>query len=209
MSLWAQKVPANCSKNWCRFEQKKVVNLIDKSIKIIIIYSMSATPNNRRIEMPNQGKNQNIFDAIMGDCAGVDIITITPDDVKKQVMNLKNAGEQISDDELYNAIKGMYEYQNEQIVPMVEQIAREGCGIVFDNTGNGAGDPGILNPITIDEMIENGDFEKFYLELLDDDRRKRAFEYARSPQPDPDTTWYQIWGWVGDDTIMTAWIWRV
>jgi hypothetical protein len=105
------------------------------------------------------------------------------------------------------AIKGLREYQDEQIVPMVKAIAREGCVIVFDSSGNGAGDPGTIDTETIEEMLKSGDFDNFHLEDLDDDRRKQIFVLLG--QPESDTTWYQIWSWVGDNTLMTAWIWRV
>ena len=51
-------------------------------------------------------KNTDTFDALCGDCAGIDIAEITIDDVRAQCA-IYNA----SEDEIQRAIAGLIEYQ--------------------------------------------------------------------------------------------------
>ena len=54
-------------------------------------------------------KNTDSFDRICGNCAGIDIITITEDDLRQQA-----AIYGASEDEIQDALAGLEEYKAEQ-----------------------------------------------------------------------------------------------
>lgn len=52
------------------------------------------------------------FDRVCGNCSGVDIMSITADDVKNQFRIWQETGEATDVEELDNAIIGLSEYQS-------------------------------------------------------------------------------------------------
>lgn len=59
--------------------------------------------------------NRAMFDRICGDCASVDILDLTPEDVRQQAVlwNATEPGEKITEQEINSAIQGLIEYQEE------------------------------------------------------------------------------------------------
>lgn len=51
------------------------------------------------------------FDELMGNCAGVDIQTVTVDDIKEQCRIHRESGMEISSEDEELAIAGLFEYQ--------------------------------------------------------------------------------------------------
>ena len=70
----------------------------------------------------------NTFDRLMGDCAGVDIMTVTEDDIRAHVTiwNEQEPGS-VSEDEIREAIAGLSEYQEqERIKKAASALGRKG-----------------------------------------------------------------------------------
>ena len=57
-------------------------------------------------------ENQDAFDKICGDCTGIDMTTITDDDVRAQAEVWAKSGDPCSDEMIAAAIAGLHEYQN-------------------------------------------------------------------------------------------------
>ena len=65
--------------------------------------------NEARTKGDMMSKNTDSFDRICGNCAGIDIITITEDDLRQQA-----AIYGASEDEIQEALAGLEEYKAEQ-----------------------------------------------------------------------------------------------
>lgn len=58
--------------------------------------------------------NREQFDRICGDCEGVDVSSLTPDDVRRQAAIWAASGDPCSEDEIEAAIAGLAEYRVEK-----------------------------------------------------------------------------------------------
>lgn len=52
-------------------------------------------------------------DSICGDCAGIDMTTITEEDVRAQAKVWIDSGETVTEEDIIDAIRGLHEYQEQ------------------------------------------------------------------------------------------------
>ena len=60
---------------------------------------------NKPINKGDKMGNQTAFDKIMGDCAGVNIMALTADDIRQKAEYWNSVGEYCSEDQLSDAIR--------------------------------------------------------------------------------------------------------
>lgn len=70
--------------------------------------------------------NMEVFDGIMGDCAGQDMLEITADDVRAQCHEWREQGEWTDDEDEAKAIDGLGEYHREEVRIRLENIEDDG-----------------------------------------------------------------------------------
>lgn len=92
---------------------------------------------------------------------------------------------------------------------MVQAIADDGCGIVYDDAGSGCAGPGYAGPDTIREMLVLGDLRGAVVEPLDEARMCAAFR-AAGVALDRGTQWLQVSTPAPHPGAYrkTFWIWR-
>ena len=60
--------------------------------------------------------DKDAFDRICGDCAGVDIATLTETDIRAQAQVWRESGENLADDQVEAAIRHLYRLKQESFL---------------------------------------------------------------------------------------------
>jgi len=95
-----------------------------------------------------------------------------------------------------------------KIKKMLQAIANDGCGIISDDEGSGCGGPGYIDSDTINEMLNNGDFDDAVIVDFDEDMARSA--HSTLCEFDEGTEWAQIeFNRHDDGYYQIAWIWTV
>jgi hypothetical protein len=78
----------------------------------------------------------------------------------------------------------------------IKEIAADGCGIPYTDSGNGCGGPGMISNGDIDQMMEDGEFGDY----VRDDEPAVDVQHVLDllGQWDPDTKWWTATKVVGE-----------
>lgn len=91
---------------------------------------------------------------------------------------------------------------------MVQAIALDNSGIVYNDDGNGCAGPGYANSQCLQDMLDAGDFDEAEIEPLNVALMAESFKAAGAAL-DHDTDWVQVRFAQADDYSQVCWIWEV
>ncbi len=97
-----------------------------------------------------------------------------------------------------------------EIKKIIESIVNDGTGIVYDDDGSGCGGPGYLEPETLTEMLQKGEFDDAAIVKFDEELATNAFAHTSCRWQESDSDLIQIeFNFSENGYHLIAWIWAI